>query len=144
MFSNFFLDKIDKRDRIILTDVSKRDISMANSIQFESTYSLNLEIVAGCTAMPEHPDFWRADVSVERLEKAAAHHGAFVFVFLKDRVTHAFGISACELLAACRECGVSVNSGGTPRYQLYIAYGTGEVFKSASRNNFVVKLYSNS
>lgn len=117
---------------------------MANSIRLESTYSLNLEIVAGCTAMSDHPDFWRADVSVERLEKAAAHYGAFVFVFLKDRVTHAFGISACELLAACRECGVSVNSGGTPRFQLYIAYATGEIFKSASRNNFVVKLHSNS
>lgn len=117
--------------------------TMSNSIQFESSFCHNLEIIAGSTPMSGNPDFWRADVSIERLEKAAAQYGAFVFVFLKDRVTHAYGISACELLYACREQGVSVNSGGTPRYQLYILYKTGEIFKSASRSNFVVKLHSN-
>ena len=116
---------------------------MSNSIQFESSFCHNLEIIAGGTPMPEHPDFWRADVGIERLEKAAAEYGVFVFVFQKDRATHAYGISACELLAACKEQGVSVNTSGTPRYQLYIIYKSGEVFKSASRSNFVVKLHSN-
>lgn len=116
---------------------------MSNAIQFESSFCHNLEIIAGCTAMPDYPDFWRADVSVERLEKAAAQYGSFVFVFLKDRVTHAYGISARELLSACREQGVSVNSSGTPRYQLYIVFKTGEIFKSTSRKSFVVKLHSN-
>lgn len=93
--------------------------------------------------MAENPDFWRADVGIERLEKAAEQYGSFVFVFLKDRVTHTYGISASELLSACRNQSVSINSGGTPRYQLYILYKSGEVFKSASRSNFVVKLHSN-
>lgn len=114
---------------------------MSNSIQFESSFCHNLEIIAGCTPMSGNPDFWRADVSIDRLEKPAAQYG--VFVFLKDRVTHAYGISAVELLSACREQGVSVNSGGTPRYQLYILYKSGEIYKSSSKSNFVVKLHSN-
>lgn len=116
---------------------------MANSIQFESSYSLNLEIIAGCTVMSNNPEFWRADVSVSRLERSAKHYGAFVFVFMKDRVTYAYGISSCELLNACREQAVSINTSGTPRFQLYIEYGTGEIFKSTSRNHLVVKLHSN-
>ena len=116
---------------------------MSNSIQFESSFCHNLEIIAGCTPMSGNPDFWRADVSIDRLEKPAAQYGVFVFVFLKDGVTHAYGISAVELLSACREQGVSVNSGGTPRYQLYILYKSGEIYKSSSKSNFVVKLHSN-
>ena len=93
--------------------------------------------------MSDHSDYWRADISVSRLENSAAQCGSFVFVFIKDRVTYAYGISAQELLEACRKQAVSINTSGTPRYQLYIAYSSGEIFKSSSRNNFVVQLHSN-
>ena len=117
---------------------------MANSLQFEGTYSFNLEIIAGCTSMPDSPDFWRADVSLERLQKSADGHGAFIFVFvIKGREPYAYGISAKELMQACKQSNVSINTSGTPRYQLYISYTTGEVFKSASKNVLVVKLHSN-
>ena len=117
--------------------------SMANSIQFQSAYTLNLEVIAGCTVMANHPEYWRADISVSRLENSAEQCGSFVFVFIKDRVTYAYGISAQELLNACRTHAVSVNTSGTPRFQLYIAYATGEIFKSSSRSNLVVQLRSN-
>lgn len=116
---------------------------MANSIQFESNYALNLEIIAGCTPMPGYPDFWRADVGLKRLQKAAEHHASFVFVFIKEKVTHAFGISASELLKACEQSDVSINSNGTPRYSLHIHYSTGVIYKSPSLNTPVVQLYSN-
>ena len=116
---------------------------MANSIQFEGSYSFNLEIIAGCTPMPNSTEFWRADVSVDRLQKSANGHGAFIFVFvIKGREPYAYGISAKELMQACEQNSVSINTSGTPRYQLYISYTTGEVFKSVSKNALVVKLHS--
>ena len=117
---------------------------MANSIQFESSYALNLEIIAGCTPMPDFPEFWRADVSLERLQKSADGHGAFIFVFvIKGREPYAYGISAKELQQACEQSNASINTSGTPRYQLYISYTTGEIFKSSSKNALIAKLYSN-
>ena len=57
---------------------------MGNSLQFESRYALNLEIIAGCTPMPDYPDFWRADISIKRLQQAAARYASFIFVFVKE------------------------------------------------------------
>lgn len=68
---------------VVVGWILKRISIMSNSIQLESSFYLNLEIIAGSTPMPEHPDYWRANVSIERLEKAAAQYGTFVFVFQK-------------------------------------------------------------
>ena len=116
---------------------------MSNSIQFQGNYVFNLEVIAGCTPMPDYPDLWRADVSLERLRQADVRLGSFIFVFvIKGREPYAYGISAHELLNACESSNVSINSSGTPRYQLYISYATGEVYKSASKSSLITKLYS--
>lgn len=116
---------------------------MGNSIQFESRYALNLEIIAGCTPMPDYPDFWRADISIKRLQQAAARYASFIFVFVKEKTTYAFGISACELLLACEQAGASINTRGTRRYALHIHYSTGTVYKSPSLKAPVAQLHSN-
>lgn len=114
---------------------------MANNIKLCLTGDISLEVIAGRKTRPNQPDMWRADVGVKRLRKAADKGSYFLFVYTEDRKTIVYGISARELQDFCQKEAVSINSNGA-KYQLYIRYKTGEVFKSTSDESFVFQLYS--
>ena len=114
---------------------------MANNIKLCGLEDISLEVIAGSKPRPDHPDVWRADVGVKRLQKAADKGSYFLFVYPENRNTIVYGISARELQDFCRNGLVSINSNGV-KYELYIRYKSGRVYKSISEESFVFQLYS--
>ena len=114
---------------------------MANNIKLRSIVDITLEVIAGKKAKKDHPDVWRADVGVKRLQRAAEKGSYFLFVYAEDRKPIVYGISARELHEHCQKGKVSINSNGV-KYELYIRYKSGRVYKSISEESFVFQLYS--
>ena len=114
---------------------------MANNIKLSGLKDISLEVIAGRKPRPDHPDVWRADVGIKRLQKAADKGSYFLFIYSEDRNTIVYGISARELQDFCQKGLVSINSNGV-KYELYIRYKSGRVYKSISEESFVFQLYS--
>lgn len=100
-----------------------------NSLQVNSWGTFGLEIIGSST--PHKDDFFRADVSVARLDEAVKSGSTFLFVYVNNG-TRAFAIPAHTLQAACISHNVSINTNGTPRYELYINHKQAVICKNAS------------
>lgn len=100
-----------------------------NYLQVNSWGSFGLEIIGSST--PHKDDYFRADVSVARLDEAVKSGATFLFVYVNNG-TRAFAIPAHTLQSACISHNVSINTNGTPRYELYINHKQAVICKNAS------------
>lgn len=103
--------------------------------------NIPVEVIAGASPVTNYPDMWWFNCGVERLQHAALENAMFMFVFIQDKQTYVYNISAHllqELLK--KEDSVSIIATGTPRYSLYMEYKTGKVYTSASANKLIIDL----
>lgn len=105
-----------------------------NSLHVTGWGTFGLEIIGSST--PHKDDYFRADVSVERLDAAVRAGATFLFVYVNNG-TRAFAIPAHTLQEACISHNVSINTNGTPRYELYINYKQALICKNASTDSAV-------
>lgn len=109
--------------------------SRRNSLQVGAWGAFQLEVIGSSTPYKE-PDFFRADVGIERLQDAVQAGATFIFVYVNNG-TRAFSIPAHTLLEACRSHNVSVNTNGTHRYSLYINHVQGVICKNTGPDGFI-------
>lgn len=105
-----------------------------NSLQMSAWGTFGLEIIGSST--PHKEAYFRADVSVERLESAVKAGASFIFVYVNNG-TRAFAIPAHYLHEACISHNVSVNRNGTPRYELYINHKKALICKNAGPEGMI-------